>query len=734
MHSIEQGYSEDVTQKLAEKRRQVSDPAVISRPKKTPVASQVKTDPVEKTGSSETIQAATLAPTVPASMAQPGVSMGLNEVVSGPPPSGSQVSPATVVPSASSPQTAPTGPGLNSKASDKDSLAPQASFWTSRANSNQTIPPTNPPAGETGTRSSMRRLSTIPIINNVRKLSLTFDMDMRNMDGMLEPPVVNDIESDMSVESDYVIRIISIHNECWRVQLPDQETMDRWIEIGRQIKDENWITTSRPLPQSSTKSTTNSRLPDSGEVRSAVAGSGSSGEWTSVGDGQKPPLGLPPLRTRSSSSKMLHPLQSPDEADLDQASSEPIEVQGYPQSNYSDITNSSRSSSDTEERQKGRERAAKMNQKLRGTSKANKLLKSLRPSGDPLGSQPSGASGALTPFKSRFEHTKDVLHRAYSDPAKPRRASHLNMEIFPGSDETSPTAPVKEVVSDPTNVRSQQPTSSKLFVDTKVSPAFGSTSIRKRDRVQSFEDGMYGTKLDELDESMDDPMNKGQRDEIEHAHLKDILSETRIAYTNGQHAIYDTENHRRHRYFGSLQYNYDDKNRFRSKDLYQDDQEFPESPEWHLTSSDLLDLEHKHGLMYNGEGYFDGRHQSVGALDHGHDTVRSENLNYVLTLSVIEPESSEQEKALLEMEERPKDLESLATARLSPMIPKFEVGRQDPYKDANTTEGEASPVQAQPTPDTDSELRRAVGQARSHWGDNGGGVGGASDVVDPPGE
>ncbi|KAG0089826.1 hypothetical protein BGZ92_004131 [Podila epicladia] len=733
VHSIEQGYSEEMTQRLAEKRRQISDPVVIPRPKKTPMATQVKTDSVEITGSSETIEAETLAPTVPASMAQPGASVVLDEnVVSGPLASGSQVSPATLVPSASSPPTAPTGPVLNNKANEKDSLAPQASFSTSRANSNQTITPTNPPVGETGTRSSMRRLSTIPVINNVRKLSLTFDMDMRNMDGMLESPVVNDIESEMAVESDYVIRIISIHNECWRVQLPDQETMDRWIEIGRQIKDENWISTARPLPSSSTKSIANSRRPDSSEAPSAVAGSSSSGEWTSVGNNQRPPLGLPPLRTRSSSSKMLHPLQKPDEADLDQASSEPIEVQGYPQRNYSDITNSDHSSNDTEERQKGRERAAKMNQRLRETSKANKVLKSLRQNGDPLGSQPSGASGALTPFISRFEHTKDVLHRASSDPAQPRRASHLNMEIIPGSDDSSPTAPVKDMVSDPT-VSSQQPTIVELLVDTNVSPTFGNTPIRKRDRVQSFEYGMDGTTLDELDESVDGPMKKGQRYEIEHAHLKDILAETRVAYTNDQHAIYDTENHRRHRYFGSLQYNYDSKNRFRRQGLDQDDQEFPESPEWHLTSSDLPDLELKHRVTFNGEGYFDGRHHSVGVLDHRPDTVRSD-LNYVLTFSVTEPESSEQEKALLEMEEKPKDPESLATARLSPMIPKVEVGQQDSYMDANTTEGAASPVQAQPSPDIDSELRRAIGQAKSHWGDNGDGVGGASDVVEPSGE
>lgn len=703
---------------------------MVPKPKKTRIASEVKTDPAEKLESSETVGAATLAATRPASMAQPGAGVGLNEiVVLGPHPSASQVSPETLAPSASSPPTLPIGPGLNNKASEKDFLTPHAGFSTSRANSNQTITPNSPPAGDTGPRSSTRRLSAIPIISNVWKMSLNFDMDMRNMDGMLGPPVMNDIESEMAVESDYVIRIISIHNECWRVQLPDQETMDRWIEIGRQIKDENWITTSRPIPHSSTKSVAYSRRPTSEEALSGVQGSCSSGERTS-GDLQRPTLSLPPLRTRSSTSKLLHPLQTPDEADLDQASSESLEVQGYHQRNYSDTTNSSRSSTDNEERQKGRERAAKMNQKLRETSKANKLLKSLRSSGDSLGSQTSGTSGALTPFISRFEYTKALLHRASSDPAQPRRPSHLSVEIFPGSDDTPPSIPVSEVVSDPTSEGLLQPTNSKHILDAKISPTFGGTPFRKR--VQSFKDRMESTELDESD-SLDDPMKTGQHDEPDRTNLKDILAETRIAYTDDQHAIYDTEDrpefeHRRHRYFGSLQYSYD-KDRFRRMGLHEADQEFPESPEWHLTSSDLPDLELKHGLGFSGDCYFDGHYNSAEVLDHGRGTVRSGDLTLVPTLSVTGPVS--EQPAPLEM--KFKDFESPATVQLPSMFLKFEAGQQDSYKDVNTTEGEASLVQAQP-PDTDAELRRAIGQAKNHWGDDGRGVAGASDVVDPPGE
>lgn len=748
MHSIEQGYSEERTHRLAEKRRQsVLDPAVMLRPKKTRVASVAKNDPVVKTESSDTAGAATIAPTVPASTAQLSAGVnGLSEiVVSGLHPAVFQVSPPALDPNASS-VPPPTEPVLGNKAGDIKTLAPHANFSNSRANSNQTITPTNPPASDNAPRSSMRRLSTMPIINNVRKMSLSFDMDMRNMDGVLAPPVLDDIDSEMAVESDYVIRIISIHNECWRVQLPDRETMDRWIDIGHQIKDENWITTSRPPPQSGARSIANSRRPNSDEVLSAipgsgaVPGSGSSGEWTSVGDGQRT-LGLPPLRTQSSS-KLLHPLQTPDDADLEASLADPIEIHSYLQRGYSDITHSSRSTSDTEERQKGRERAAKMNQKLRETSNTNKLIKSLRPSGDPSSSTHSisSTSGALTPFISRFELSKEQnLHRASSDTAHPRRPSHLSVEIFPASDDDPAltSAPVREVVSDPASASSKQPTS-KLFVDTKISPTFSSTPIRKQHLVPSLEDEMEGTELDEFNASVNDPTKERRHHDSEYANLKDILAETRVAYTDDQHAIYDTENHpgfahRRHRFFGSLQYNYDDKNRFRRKDINEGDKEFPESPEWHLTSSDLPDLELKHGLTFSGDSYFDGRHHSV-RVSRAHDTVQSGDLILIPTLSVTKPESPDSDQQVPLETKKSKEPDSQAIARLSALFPKFEAGQKDSYLDTNTSDTDASPVQAQPSPDVDFELRRAIDQAKSsHWiGDKGGGVGGASDVVDGP--
>ncbi|KAI1306456.1 hypothetical protein EDD11_004748 [Mortierella claussenii] len=84
---------------------------------------------------------------------------------------------------------------------------------------------------------SLRRLSSF------KHVTLNLGLDARNMDGVFGNE--NGKEGIDGIMSDYVVRVISIHNECWRVQLPDQETMDRWIDIGQQIKGANWVT--RPI-------------------------------------------------------------------------------------------------------------------------------------------------------------------------------------------------------------------------------------------------------------------------------------------------------------------------------------------------------------------------------------------------------------------------------------------------------------------------------------------------------
>ncbi|KAF9586743.1 hypothetical protein BGW38_002765 [Lunasporangiospora selenospora] len=117
-------------------------------------------------------------------------------------------------------------------------------------------------------RGILRRMSDYKVLKNVRsRISIPFfaDFSARNMDGIraredgtsvIEEGVGNsksvaasfieDADDNGSEGGDFIVRVISIHHECWRVQLPDRETMERWIEVGQMIKDENWIS-ARPL-------------------------------------------------------------------------------------------------------------------------------------------------------------------------------------------------------------------------------------------------------------------------------------------------------------------------------------------------------------------------------------------------------------------------------------------------------------------------------------------------------
>ncbi|KAK3819952.1 MAG: 7 transmembrane sweet-taste receptor of 3 GCPR-domain-containing protein [Benniella sp.] len=87
-----------------------------------------------------------------------------------------------------------------------------------------------------------RRLSRL---NSVTHFPFRIGPDHESAEGTRESD--DGTEGIEGIMSGYIVRAISIHNQCWKVQLPDQETMDRWIDIGQQIKDENWIT--RPINQ-----------------------------------------------------------------------------------------------------------------------------------------------------------------------------------------------------------------------------------------------------------------------------------------------------------------------------------------------------------------------------------------------------------------------------------------------------------------------------------------------------
>ncbi|KAF9429570.1 hypothetical protein BGZ94_010276 [Podila epigama] len=808
VHSIEQGYSEHDAQRLMERRRHSSASGIGARNSKKPrfnlpnQSQQTSAiNPLEST--------ATLGPPImgdPPSQFNTEPKAGTDEpreiVVSGLHPSVVQISSPDVGRGQSTQQQQQTE--MNTTPSNDPKLVTPSSMATSRGSS-QTAVPNTALSGEQGPRPGLaRRLSSIPIMNNVRRMTLNFDMDMRFMDGTSSSADVEEQGEEVTLQADYVIRIISIHNDCWRVQLPDQETMDRWIEIGRQIKDENWITSRLPGLPGGSVSNINSKNRNNSNAHATVSsrrrgsgapGSGSSDELSAGEEPTVATLSLPPLR--SVAGKSQHPLHLGQESNTDEGltNAEPSAFLEVHQRMFSDVTDSSHSS-DNQARQRSRQNAAMMNQRLRDSTKPNTLLgifqntRSGSHDGDIGQTGPrAGVSGSLAPLLNRFKRDHGhPLQRTSSSPPQPR-SSHLvvatraSSEFHPDSStDNSPSlsVPAKEASSEPTSATTPHPLHHDLFSNFDISPTFGNVPLRgqlQKNGQGVSRGGIDGDiDADEEGDEVDRLSNSAERRRrrSDDTHLKDILAETRVAYADGQHAIYDSddlsEGHRRYRYFGSLQYNYEDKDRFRRRGISEEDKEFPQSPEWHLTSSDLPAMEQKHGLsgdMYgDGIDFNDGVSSNVGRLGLGlgpvvsvtapdsepvrapepalesEPVLESEPLSVPVPMSAPEPESMPEpipeptpdHDWQVEQEQTP--MESLVPLsavtgtdselvfgmqvdqeqpQLPPsMLPKYNADRKDSYQDMNTTQMEesGSHVSAHPSPTVDSEQQRAFGASK----------------------
>ncbi|KAG0256274.1 hypothetical protein BG011_004642 [Mortierella polycephala] len=200
LHSIERGYSSELSKDLKDHHRR-SSPAVIPN-----------SDP-----SSGTTQ--TTAPTVTkASVAPLETNILLSSTSARCTPQSDEVAP------------------LPLEHTTIDSMQPQPPSLNSVSEPAEAEP-----------KSRLMHMASLSRLNNVKHMSFTLGLDERNMDGMDESSGRMD-GMEQGIMSDYIIRVISIHNQCWRVKLPNQETMDRWIEIGQHIKDENWIARPPMMP------------------------------------------------------------------------------------------------------------------------------------------------------------------------------------------------------------------------------------------------------------------------------------------------------------------------------------------------------------------------------------------------------------------------------------------------------------------------------------------------------
>ncbi|KAF9986010.1 hypothetical protein BGZ75_002308 [Mortierella antarctica] len=415
-------------------------------------------------------------------------------------------------------------------------------------------------------KSRVNRLASIARLSNVRHMSFHLGLDARNMDGVNESTEEAGIDGLAEVYmSDYVIRVISIHNECWRVQLPDQDTMDRWIEIGQQIKDENWIT--RPLntiPIATTAAPTR-RNNSISTVTNNVEGRNGSDGFALRRDSLSVDTGRPTRPVRENSNRGLHPLQSMNGSYLAQPSAEagpqlPLELDKS-KSQGGGPTELIEGSNDPE-RVRNRRQAALLNQQLKESRRYAPLRGLI--SGGGLGEKRSRSPASTGPGgRPSSPLVRGLLHR------RPSSVTGLKTMSEP---KTSPPSGLRDVVG-------ERPKSS--------------TSMNR---------------LSEVDRGSEDEEARGDAavaagggSTREFANIKDVLAETNVAYDQGQYAVYhDLEpghEHKSHRFFNNLQYNYN-----RRRLGHEDSALFPQSPEWHLTTFELEAMEAERSNQAGGSG------------------------------------------------------------------------------------------------------------------------------------
>ncbi|KAG0057292.1 hypothetical protein BGZ83_000082 [Gryganskiella cystojenkinii] len=354
--------------------------------------------------------------------------------------------------------------------------------------------------------------------------------------------------------------------------------MDRWIDIGQQIKDENWI--ARPLTGSRGNSGSTKQGPGGDELAGAIAEDDS---LPGVGGSSS----LATQRTRKMS-QSFHPLQHHGSEPFlrDDPSPRPRREDRW----MGDLTDSSTPSNDSE-RQINRERAARINQRMNASSKFPSVyLRGLRSESIKSGS--SSPTRELSPITFGTEspiprriHRPSALSSLSRIMTLPLSSTELDTvlssEGIPASEPTS-AIPGHDRGRSSEGIPASEPTSAIPGHDRGRS----SEGIPASEPTSAFPDHCRGLSIDNNDNGSID-LGPLSRRGTEDTDLRDVLAETNIAYHQGHHAIYHDQDpalaHREHRHFNSLQYNYD---RRRSRE-----DEAPESPEWHLTSVEVDQME-----------------------------------------------------------------------------------------------------------------------------------------------
>ncbi|KAF8943575.1 hypothetical protein BGZ47_005290 [Haplosporangium gracile] len=414
-------------------------------------------------------------------------------------------------------------------------------------------------------------------------------------------PTTNGTEQ--GIISEHIIRVISIHNEVWRVQLPDPETMERWIEIGHQIKDENWI--SRSLAMKESSGDTGGKRPGSGGGAGGTKmkrGSSSSGNDFGGGGGHQGGRGgggdgvnesspedkyefaqRPPRRPGQQMQQRalsFHPLQSiptsmtatslgtgahfghqhllPQPQPTMMASSSFVDnspLKRYnPMRFDSDMTETSYaiSSSQNAKRKQIREQAARINQEMRATTRYvpplfRGLLKQQQQQQTPSVMNIPRLSGTDDSFlgsdasRSGSPPQNSLGHRIRKIP------SSLSM------------APISVATQKRFGVANRQDSSRFLGGNQQQGP-LSAPLVTPSSRHRLSETLLPTPSPTSSPATTPDISGAGHRSS-EETNIRDILAETNVSYDQGQHAVYENPlpglEHRGYRHFNTLQYNYD---------------------------------------------------------------------------------------------------------------------------------------------------------------------------------
>ncbi|KAF9207361.1 hypothetical protein BGZ49_000607 [Haplosporangium sp. Z 27] len=488
-----------------------------------------------------------------------------------------------------------------------------------------------------GTTRPAHRSSISSPLTAMRHISINLGLDFRNMDGTYDAE--GGSQGLERITNDYVVRVISIHNQCWRVQLPDQETMDRWIEIGQQIKDENWIT--RPIVSS--KATRRDAMDrrhstlDGGPNNCSHRPNARRGGFSLNDDNdalsydfskprpRKVSISLPPTQMAP------HPLQQSNEGNTSPSSQHtqqflypptPLQFAPFPRPQqsalemHSDMTVSSARSSESD-RQRSRDKAAGLDQKTRASSRFTPFRSLIRNNDDNVSNRSGMSFGSGSNFGVGVSRrlNKDNSFNAVTRTESSSSIGSSDSKKLPSPTENHKSRPraapiefhisVTRSTTIDSNTKTDEDATSSAKVNTSnPSNTFMNSMLQNEPSTNSTSQPGAYLSISEAIISSEEFNAEAAKDNL--TNIKDALAETNITYDHDQHAFYNIRKQSSTSTLTDFGIDMGADNLIRSDTAgtgthgvdgisggsdKEDGIPFPQSPEWHLTSSEFEKME-----------------------------------------------------------------------------------------------------------------------------------------------